>query len=170
MYYEKVFGGLNEHKVRYLVVDGIAVNLYGVLRATADLDLVLDMSNQNLSDFVNCMEKLGYHPRVPVKASEFIDPTKRKEWKETKGKVVFSFFHLTKSQQEIDIFIDSPIDFEKAYKKKTSVTAKGIKIPLISINDLIKLKRISGRNQDLADVEALERVKKILKEKKNEKP
>lgn len=170
MYYEKVFGGLNEHKVRYLVVGGIAVNLYGVLRATADLDLVLDMSNQNLSDFVNCMEKLGYHPRVPVKASEFIDPTKRKEWKETKGMVVFSFFHLTKSQQEIDIFIDSPIDFEKAYKKKTSVTAKGIKIPLISINDLIKLKRISGRNQDLADVEALERVKKILKEKKNEKP
>jgi hypothetical protein len=37
MFYEQVFRVLHKHEVRYLVVGGVAVNLYGVLRMTADL-------------------------------------------------------------------------------------------------------------------------------------
>ena len=41
--FESLFSALNKAKVRYLVVGGIAVNLYGIERATADIDLFVEM-------------------------------------------------------------------------------------------------------------------------------
>lgn len=38
--FEYLFSALNKARVRYLVVGGIAVNIYGIERATADIDLV----------------------------------------------------------------------------------------------------------------------------------
>jgi hypothetical protein len=38
VFYEDVFRALNRHRVRYLIVGGIAVNLSGVPRMTRDLD------------------------------------------------------------------------------------------------------------------------------------
>lgn len=38
MYYEDVFRGFQKHKVKYVVVGGVAVVLHGVVRLTADLD------------------------------------------------------------------------------------------------------------------------------------
>ncbi|MBA7510293.1 hypothetical protein ES705_02269 [subsurface metagenome] len=43
---------------------------------------------------------------------------------------------------------------------------RNFKIPLISIDHLIQLKRKSKRKQDLADVEALKILKKIIKKSK----
>ncbi|MFZ3063011.1 MAG: hypothetical protein WA148_04630, partial [Actinomycetota bacterium] len=71
--------------------------------------------------------------------------------------------------QEVDIFLNNPIDFEEASKTRKFVVAEGIRIPLISLDNLIKLKRELSREQDLSDVEALEKVKRILKEKRREK-
>ena len=50
MYYEEVFSELSRRRVRYLVVGGVALVLHGVLRLTADLDLMLDMEKDNLAD------------------------------------------------------------------------------------------------------------------------
>ena len=36
---EKIFAALNATSVRYLIVGGIAVNIHGYQRMTADLDL-----------------------------------------------------------------------------------------------------------------------------------
>jgi len=35
-------------KVRYLLAGGIAVNLYGIERATADIDIIVDLEDDNL--------------------------------------------------------------------------------------------------------------------------
>lgn len=164
MYYEDVFNQLNNKKVRYLVVGGIAVNLYGVPRATMDLDLMVETSKTNLSKLIAVLEELGYKPKVPVKACELADPKKRKIWREEKHMIVFSFIHLRLPYQQIDIFLDNPMDFEEANRARYLTTAKRIKIPLLSIDHLIKLKLDLGREQDLADVEALEKVKAALKE------
>ena len=43
--FEKVFRELNKTRVKYLVVGGVAVNLYGYLRFTGDLDLLLLLNN-----------------------------------------------------------------------------------------------------------------------------
>ncbi|MDI6840037.1 MAG: hypothetical protein QMD71_04150 [bacterium] len=162
MYYEAVFRELNKHKVRYLVIGGIAVNLYGIPRATADLDLMVEMTSENLKKLITAIEQLGYRPKVPVKALDFADPVKRKKWQAEKGMVVFNFFHPAKPFESIDIFVDNPIRFEIAEQNKKIVTAGEIKIPLISINHLIELKKVSGRKQDLSDIEHLQEIKKLL--------
>ena len=43
----RVFSALEQARVRYLVVGGVAVVLHGHLRVTADLDLVVDLELTN---------------------------------------------------------------------------------------------------------------------------
>ena len=45
------------------------------------------------------------------------------------------------------------------------VTAKGITIPVVSISHLKMLKKASGRPQDIADIEAIESLENMEKEK-----
>ncbi|MCK4352496.1 hypothetical protein KAW65_03715 [candidate division WOR-3 bacterium] len=161
MYYESVFRGLNEQGVKYLVIGGIAVNLYGIMRATADLDIMVDLSQENVEKLVIALENLGYKPKVPVKAIEFADPEKRKMWQEKKHMHVFLFFHPEKLFEEVDVFVENLIDFETVGKDKKIVRAENIEIPIISIKHLIDLKKKAGRKQDISDIEALEQVRRI---------
>jgi hypothetical protein len=161
MFYEEVFRELNKSRVRYLVVGGGAVVLHGVVRMTVDLDLFVGLSEKNLLKFTDVLTKLGYRPKIPVKATDFADASKRERWKKEKGMLVFSFFHLKRHQDHIDVFVYEPIDFEKAYKKKEIAKAGRVKIPVISIKDLKEMKKIAGRPQDLADIKALEEIERF---------
>lgn len=144
-----------------MVVGGIAVNLYGVPRMTADLDLMLQIEPENLSSFVAAITELGYKPRAPVSPMDLINPQKRKEWRKNKQAVVFSFIHAYKPFQEIDIFLENPIDFKEAYAERNEVRVGSIKIPLASMHHLELLKEKSGRAQDLSDIEALKKIEKL---------
>lgn len=167
MFYEKVFRELNKKRVRYLVVGGGAVVLHGVVRLTVDLDLFVDLKERNLLKFTEVLAGLGYRPKIPVNASDFADKSKREKWKKEKDMLVFSFYHLKRHQDHIDIFVYEPVGFEKAYKEREIMKAGPIKIPVISIRCLKRMKAIAGRPQDLADIEALKEVE-ILR-RKNEK-
>jgi len=164
MYYEEVFEKLNIKNIRYLIVGGIAVNLYGIPRTTMDLDLMVDLSKNNLLSFINAMNDLGYEPKAPVGTDELIDAEKRKSWQEKKNMIVFSFIVPEKPYKQIDFFLNNPINFEKAFKSKEIIKTGGPKLPLISLKDLIELKRISGRRQDLADIESLQKIEEIINE------
>lgn len=156
MYYEDVFRKLEEEGVRFVVVGGVALVLHGVVRLTVDLDLMVEMSRENLTGFITAMQTLGYRPKPPVKAEEFIDPAKRKRWKEEKGMQVFSFFHPKEAGKLIDVFVDEPINYDEVERDKKIIKAGDLQIPVVSIDHLKRLKQISGRPQDLADIDALE--------------
>ncbi len=155
MLYEALFRGLHKVQIRYLVVGAVAVNLHGVPRMTADLDLMLDMAEPNLRRFVEATAALGYRPRVPVAADAILDSAKRREWQESKSMVMFTWIHPTRPYEEIDIFLENPIDFESAYVNRTDVPIQDFTIPIAGIHDLIALKRIAGRDQDRSDIDAL---------------
>ena len=53
MFYLNLFRALQEERVDYVVVGGLAMNLHGVERATMDVDLVLAMDDANLRRFLN---------------------------------------------------------------------------------------------------------------------
>jgi hypothetical protein len=166
MYYEDVFSKLNKSKVKYLVTGGVALNLHGIPRMTADLDLMVDLKKDNLVKLVKALDKLGFKPRAPVKLFDFISEEKRMFWLRNKHMVMFSLYHPKEPYQEVDIFNKNPIIFREAFKKRKVVPAGNIKIPLISIGHLIQLKRKSKRKQDLADVESLKTLKKIIRKNK----
>lgn len=48
MYYFEILEGLYKSKVRYLIVGGLSVNLYGVPRVTQDIDIVIAMDRENV--------------------------------------------------------------------------------------------------------------------------
>jgi predicted nucleotidyltransferase len=166
MVYEDIFTKLNERNVSYVVVGGIALVLHGVVRLTADLDLIVKLQSDNLVKFVSVMKELGYKPKVPVRAEEFVDDAKRETWIKEKGMRVFSFCHPRKPVALVDVFVDEPIEYRKLEAEQKWIRAGGIKIPVISIKHLIRLKEISGRVQDVADIKALKEVIKFEKEKR----
>ena len=47
MEYEKLFDCFYNNKVRYVICGGLAVNIYGIPRMTADIDLIIDFSAEN---------------------------------------------------------------------------------------------------------------------------
>jgi hypothetical protein len=154
--FEPVLEALNEAEVRYLVVGGVAVVLHGHLRTTGDLDLVIDMSPDNLARALDALERLGFRPRPPVPLRSFADPETRRSWIETKNLQVFSLWHEDLSGFEVDLFVEEPFDFDQAWKGRVEVELGGTSAAVVGLDDLLTLKRASGRALDLEDVAVLE--------------
>ena len=140
---------------------GVAVVLHGVIRLTVDLDLYVNLSEDNLIKFITALESLGYRPKVPVKGMDFVNISNRELWKKEKGMKVFSFIHLDKPRELIDVFIDEIIDFNLVDSEKVIIESYDLKIPIMSIKHLKELKSIAGREQDLSDIKALDTVQKL---------
>jgi predicted nucleotidyltransferase len=68
---------------------------------------------------------------------------------------VFSFWDPSHTRPSVDVFVESPVDFETLWHAATVVTLDGIDIRVASIEHLIELKRMAARPQDLADIERL---------------
>ena len=66
MFYLDLLRCLHEHRVRYLLVGGLAMNLHGVPRMTMDVDIVLALDDANLDAFFACARQLGLKPQAPV--------------------------------------------------------------------------------------------------------
>jgi len=54
MIYKEIFKEFELRGVRYLVVGGMAVNLYGYIRLTMDLDIMVELPDKNLLAVVKC--------------------------------------------------------------------------------------------------------------------
>jgi hypothetical protein len=164
--FKALFSSLNRASIKYMVAGGIAVNLYGIERATADVDIVLQLEKRNLLKFTGVAEKLGLKPKIPVKLEDFIDPEKRKSWRMNKGMMVFSLYDPKNPFLLIDIFTETPFDFNAVNKNRKRIRFENIIIPVVPIKELIAMKEKSGRPQDRADVFYL---KKIMHEWADEK-
>lgn len=160
MFYEELFEKLNSSNVDYVVVGGVALVLHGVVRLTADLDLMVHLEEANLSKFVKIMNELGYRPKVPVKAEEFVSAKNRAAWINEKNMKVFSFFHPQRPINLVDVFVEEPVDYDLIRSDVVKIMSGSVSIPVVSIKNLIKLKEISGRPQDIADIAALKEIEK----------
>jgi predicted nucleotidyltransferase len=152
---ETVLSALNAAGVRYLVVGGVAVVLHGHLRTTADVALVVELTRENTLAAVRALAQLGYGPRAPVSAEGFADAATRETWSTEKGLTVFSLWSDRSPGLEVDLFVSEPFDFDEAYGRSVRVSLDATTATVVSLSDLIQLKRAAGRPMDLADIEAL---------------
>ena len=167
MFYEQVFKKLNKKRVRYLVVGGIAVNLHGFPRVTGDLDIMLDLKDgKSVNGFVEVVKALSFKPKIPVEVDDFAINSKRELWIKEKHMKVFSVYNPSNEIEHIDVLTENLIDFESAYKSRKVINAGNLEVPVVSIDDLIKLKKISGRKRDEIDIAALKEIKIVKNEKK----
>lgn len=159
--YKAIFKELNELKIDYLVVGGLAVNFFGVPRLTYDIDLMILLEPDNIRKLISKLTQWGYKSKIPVNPLDFVDESKRSSWIHEKGMKAFNFFSDDLPVGEIDIVIHSPISYERLKERSVKIQFEEVKIPVVSIHDLIELKLYAGRKQDLSDVEYL----KIIMEK-----
>ena len=165
MLYKKILSELEEKGVKYLVIGGIAVNLYGHPRVTKDLDLMVSFEKNNMDKFIEIIKSFKLKPRVPVEIEELADKNKREFWKQEKNMKVFSFYNPENDLEVIDIMIQDCIDFDAAYKKVEKVSDGKLSVSMVSIDDLIRLKEIANRPNDRADIEVLKKLKELRYER-----
>ena len=148
--------GLNEAGVRYLVVDGLAVNAHGYFRATVDVDLILQLEPDNVLAAVKVLKGMGYSPRVPVPIEAFADAAKRQSWMTEKHMLVFSLRSEAHAETEVDLFVNDPLGFDRAYKESVrKEIAPDLTATICSFDDLLKLKRDANRDKDRLDIQKL---------------
>lgn len=156
--FEPIFEALDRDDVRYVVVGGVAVVLHGHARLTADLDLAVDLSPAEARRAIEALVGLGFGPRAPVDPLGFADPETRARWMAERGMQVFSMWDPTEPMRSVDLFVDNPIDFEELWDRSELIPLVGTAARVASIPDLIRLKRLAGRPEDLLDIEALEAI------------
>jgi predicted nucleotidyltransferase len=69
---------------------------------------------------------------------------------------VFSFYDPGKPIALVDIIIRETISYEEIRRNAVDISVDGLQVPVASVDDLIKLKKIAGRPQDLEDIKFLE--------------
>jgi predicted nucleotidyltransferase len=139
--YREMLQCLLEENVRFLLVGAYALAAHGFPRATKDIDFFVWATPENAPRLMRALTRFGA-PLANISAADF----------SSEGII----FQIGNSPRRINIITNiSGIKFEQAYANKTAITIEGLKIPVISIDDLLVNKRASGRLQDLADVERL---------------
>lgn len=138
---QDVFRSFQSHDVRYVIIGGIAAVLYGVPRATFDLDILIDPTPENAERLLKALSdaKLGTASLTSVKdllANEI---------------TVFS------DRVRIDVQTSTPgLKFGDAWKNRETMEYHGQQFYIASRQDLIASKRAAGRDVDLEDVRLLE--------------
>lgn len=154
MWIEQLIDSLERYKVKYAIVGGYAVALHGAVRGTVDVDLVLKISRTNYQNAEKALLELGLTSRLPVGADDIINF--REEYIHNRNMTAWNFTNHQNPIQTVDIIISQDLS-----KMKIDRIKVGERIfPVLSVRDLIIMKRKSGRPQDLQDIEALEKINK----------
>ena len=149
MFIERVVAGLRQEGVRFAIAGGYAVALHGAVRATADVDLVVALSEENLVAAESALNRLGLRSRLPVKADEVF--RFRQEYIRNRNLIAWSFVNHANPVELVDIILTEDL---QAMKLDAIVIGR-LEFPVVSRADLIRMKEKSARPQDLEDVKAL---------------
>ena len=143
--FHDILSAFCEAKVEFMIVGAYAVAAHGLPRATGDIDLWIKRSPENAERVWEALTKFGA-PLSDLSQQDFITP----------GTVVQ--FGVTPSR--IDILTQiTGVNYEEAKRRKIMIEIEGMKVPVISLSDLIWNKRAVDRPQDKADVARLEQLR-----------
>lgn len=158
MFLNEIINALERHKVNYAIVGGYAMALHGLIRATMDVDLVISMTKKDLKLCQQAFLEIGLKSKLPINSDDVY--RFRDEYINNRNMVAWSFVDYKNPTRIVDVLITHSL--KKINTKKVSLAGK--KVTVASLKDLIKMKKLSGRPQDLLDIENME---KILNEKSN---
>ncbi|NJK43567.1 MAG: hypothetical protein HC933_04225 [Pleurocapsa sp. SU_196_0] len=130
---------LERHGVEYLLIGGYAVNFHGYVRYTGDMDIYISASSENAARVAMALNELGFDEVTP---SMFTTPSSMVR------------MGVPPTKLEVTNFIDG-VTFEECYANRLRTMLDGLEVNIMSLIDLRRNKRASGRLKDLADLENL---------------
>lgn len=145
---ERIFAALDAHKVEYVVIGGIAVQVHGHVRMTNDVDLIPSPTRSNMECLAAALRDL--EARVLNPGSEHLAIDAQMLPRAT-------LWQLATRHGDIDVLHDAPgaTPFPQLHQRALLVALGDLTIPIAGRDDLIQMKRASGRPIDLEDIAAL---------------
>lgn len=135
----------------FLVVGGLAVNAWGVIRGTKDVDIVVAPEPENLKRVAEVA--VGAHGRV-------------QQGEALLGSSISIASALSSGEQvaietdlgRLDVVqgLDGVPSYEELRSRASETEILGVTVAVCSLADLKRMKRAAGRTRDLADLEDLE--------------
>ena len=156
---EAIVKTLNDAKVQYLIVGGLAVNAHGYERLTVDLDLVIGLQPENIKRALHALQSIGYQMAIPVTPEDFANLELRETWRREKNMVVLRLWSDAHRRTPIDVFVYEPFDFEREFAQANWAPVVGsTRAPVVRYETLLVMKREAGRDRDLLDIQALKKL------------
>jgi hypothetical protein len=141
----QVCAALNGTGAQYLVIGGIACVLHGHVRATKDVDILIQRTAENARRVLAALETVGYGFA--------------REW--PPEEILKKPITVIGDDPAVDIFtVAWSVKYDDAIARGSIAEVEGVAIPFIGIDDLIATKR-TGRARDVADIEVLEEIKRL---------
>ncbi|MFT3707227.1 MAG: nucleotidyl transferase AbiEii/AbiGii toxin family protein [Archangium sp.] len=142
--FEQAIRALEIHQARYCVVGGIARGLLAESRSTTDVDFAVSVESQEEVDsLIHAMRAEGFVVReIFLKQKSRNVATARLTWK-------------TSSVRADLLFETSGIEALVVESARVQEVLPGVSAPVVQRNELIAMKLIAGRDQDVADIAAL---------------
>jgi hypothetical protein len=156
-----IIQGLNDAKVRYLVVGPLAVVAHGCMPQTENIELSLVPDAGNTGRMMSCLAGMGYRRHVPMTAVEIAEEARRERMEGEEFAKVLRFRSKRREEIDVCVVLDERLDFEEMYARSESLAlAAGVEIPMCAYGDFVRLKRQSGRANDFVDLEQLEKARR----------
>ena len=140
--YKDILLSLSNKKVKFLLVGAYAMAAHGYPRSTMDIDLWVMPAPENAILVLEALEDFGA-PSVDLSPNDFLEKD--------------IIFQIGVAPRRIDILTSvDGLEFADAYDNSEILDIEGIPVHVLSVPDLIRNKRSTGRTKDLADAETLE--------------
>ena len=142
---------LSANGVDYVIVGGVAVQAHGFRRGTYDLDIGPRPDLPNLSRLAEVLAGIGARMWKTNARVNVTDPHTLQR---------ASLVPLTTDHGRLDILNVASTpglsdDYDGLRGRALVIDLDGTAVAIVGLDDLIRMKRMAGREQDIADIRAL---------------
>jgi predicted nucleotidyltransferase len=139
-----------EAEIRFVLVGGLAMNAWGYMRATQDIDVVPDPAPENLVKLDELLRALG--GKVDV-GGRLLDSNSISTFLRTGDR---TFVRTDLGQVDVLQGLPQVPRFEDLDEQAKQIDIDGLAVRVCSLDHLLEMKRASDRPQDRIDLEELE--------------
>jgi predicted nucleotidyltransferase len=145
---ERILRALAEHEVEYVLIGGLAVQTHGHVRTTNDADLIPAPDPANLGRLARTLRSLDARVLNVGEEDTEID---------AKMLPRATIWQFASRDGGIDVMHEVPggRSYEELSKGAMHVQLGDIDVPVVALDDLIRMKLARGRPVDLEDVASL---------------
>lgn len=144
--YEEFLGLFNKHSVRYCIIGAYAVAFYAKPRYTKDIDILVEPKKENAQKILRALKEFGF------------------------GELSISVYDLTREGNILQLGYEpmridllnklEGFQFQDIWQNRVTGDYGSEKVYFISLDDLIKNKKMSARPSDKIDIELLEKARR----------
>lgn len=149
--FDQLLARLAQADIRFVVIGGLALGSWGVIRGTKDCDIVPDPAPENLDKLARLLVELGGH----VQLGESLLGSERSIVATLRGG---ERALIVTQLGDLDVVqgLDGVLPYGELRASAINVELAGVTVPVCALEHLRMMKRAAGRPRDLVDLDDLD--------------